>query len=176
MATATLSEWLLLAGFDISLEAELTRKPFHAAMPHAADLAIGHILHGLGGLDGTVAEAMRYAVTGGKGLRAFLVIESARLHGVMDAQAVPAAGAIEALHAYSLVHDDLPCMDDDDQRLGRPTEHKKWDEATAVLVGDALQTLSFELLSRVEAAPSSQIRIGLISSVRTVKEKNSLKN
>ena len=56
MATATLSEWLLLAGFDISLETELTRKPFHAAMPHAADLAIGQILHGLGGLDGTVAE------------------------------------------------------------------------------------------------------------------------
>ena len=125
MATATLSEWLPLAGFDISLETELTRKPFHAAMPHAADLAIGQILHGLGGLDGTVAEAMRYAVTGGKGLRAFLVIESARLHGVIEAQAAPAAGAIEALHAYSLVHDDMPCMDDDALRRGQPTVHVK---------------------------------------------------
>lgn len=159
MATATLSEWLLLAGFDISLETELTRKPFHAALPHAADLAIGQILHGLGGLDGTVAEAMRYAVTGGKGLRAFLVIESARLHGVMDAQAAPAAGAIEALHAYSLVHDDMPCMDDDALRRGQPTVHVKWDEATAVLAGDALQTLAFELVAATGCGDAERVAL-----------------
>ncbi len=161
MATATLSEWLLLAGFDISLETELTRKPFHVAMPHAADLAIGQILHGLGGLDGTVAEAMRYAVTGGKGLRAFLVIESARLHGVMDAQAAPAAGAIEALHAYSLVHDDMPCMDDDALRRGQPTVHVKWDEATAVLAGDALQTAAFDILLDPDTHDDPAIRCEL---------------
>ena len=97
-------------------------------------------------------EAMRYAVRGGKGLRAFLVLEGARLHGVGD-RAGHAAAAIEALHAYSLVHDDLPAMDDDDLRRGHPTVHRKWDEATAILVGDALQALAFELV----CAPGSGV-------------------
>ena len=96
---------------------------------------------------GTVTEAMGYALAGGKRLRGFLVMESAALHGVAAGLAVPAAAAIEALHAYSLVHDDLPAMDDDDMRRGQPTVHVKWDEATAVLVGDALQSLAFELLA-----------------------------
>lgn len=96
--------------------------------------------------DVPVVQAMRYALQGGKRLRAFLVLESARLHGVVPAAAISAAAAVEALHAYSLVHDDLPCMDDDDLRRGQPTVHVKWDEATAVLAGDALQTLAFELL------------------------------
>jgi farnesyl diphosphate synthase len=91
-----------------------------------------------------VVAAMRYAVQGGKRLRGFLVLEGARLHGVPDA--LSAAAAVEAMHAYSLIHDDLPCMDDDDLRRGQPTVHVKWDEATAVLAGDALQTLAFELL------------------------------
>ncbi len=91
-----------------------------------------------------VIHAMRYALQGGKRLRAFLVIESARLHGIHEGEAMPAA-AVEALHAYSLIHDDLPCMDDDDLRRGQPTVHVKWDEATAVLAGDALQTFAFEL-------------------------------
>lgn len=95
--------------------------------------------------DAPVLHAMRYALQGGKGLRGFLVLEGARLHGVA-ARAPSAAAAIEALHAYSLIHDDLPCMDDDDLRRGQPTVHRKWDEATAVLAGDALQTLAFELL------------------------------
>ena len=90
-----------------------------------------------------IAQGMRHAVMGGKGLRGFLVIESARLIGAPEKDAVYAGAAVEALHAYSLVHDDLPCMDDDDLRRGQPTVHKKWDEATAVLVGDALQTLAF---------------------------------
>ncbi len=103
----------------------------------------------LGALDDLdVTRAMAYATEGGKRLRGFLVMESARLHGVDAAQAIWPATAIEALHAYSLVHDDLPCMDDDDLRRGRPTVHVKWNEGTAVLAGDALQTLAFELCTR----------------------------
>lgn len=96
--------------------------------------------------DVPVVHAMRYALRGGKRLRAFLVRESARVCGADAARAIWPACAIEALHAYSLVHDDLPCMDDDALRRGQPTVHVKWDEATAVLCGDALQTLAFELL------------------------------
>ena len=95
--------------------------------------------------DVPLLDAMLYAVRGGKGLRAFLVLEGARLHDVGD-RAGHAAAAIEALHAYSLVHDDLPAMDDDDLRRGQPTVHRKWDEATAILVGDALQALAFEMI------------------------------
>ena len=97
-----------------------------------------------------LSDAMRHAVVGGKALRGFLVLEGARLHGVDVGPASMAALAIESLHAYSLVHDDLPCMDDDDLRRGQPTVHKKWNEATAVLAGDALQALAFELLSHTD--------------------------
>ncbi len=97
--------------------------------------------------DVPVVDAMRYALQGGKRLRAFLVLESARLHGIYEDEALPAAAGAEALHAYSLIHDDLPCMDDDDLRRGQPTVHRKWDEATAVLAGDALQALAFDLCS-----------------------------
>lgn len=97
-----------------------------------------------------IAEPMRYAVVGGKKLRGFLVLESSALHNVPHDQALKAAAAIECIHAYSLVHDDLPCMDDDDLRRGRPTVHKKWDEATAVLAGDALQTLAFYILGTLD--------------------------
>jgi farnesyl diphosphate synthase len=110
-----------------------------AAVQSALDAAIA------GQPEGALRDAMGYAATGGKRLRAFLVLESAALHGVSAAAALPAAAAVEALHAYSLVHDDLPCMDDDDLRRGLPTLHVKWDEATAVLAGDALQTLAFQL-------------------------------
>ena len=110
-----------------------------------------------------VVEGMRYACNGGKRLRAFLVMESARLHDVPDAVSVQAAAAIEALHAYSLVHDDLPCMDDDDLRRGQATVHVKWDEATAVLVGDALQTLAFDLIAGMEA--DADVRIALVASL-----------
>jgi farnesyl diphosphate synthase len=84
--------------------------------------------------------------------------------GVPEARSVSAAAAIEALHAYSLVHDDLPCMDDDDLRRGQPTVHKKWDEATAVLAGDALQTLAFELLCD-PALGSAEVRLELIAGL-----------
>ena len=99
-----------------------------------------------------VRDGMEHSLRGGKRLRGFLVLEGAALHGVPEDQAIWAACAIEALHAYSLVHDDLPCMDDDVLRRGQPTVHKKWDEATAVLVGDALQSFAFQLLMQGEAA------------------------
>ena len=96
---------------------------------------------------GELRDAMGYACVGGKKIRAFLVMESARLHGVEPEAALPVAAAVEALHAYSLVHDDLPDMDDDDLRRGMPTVHVQWSPATAILAGDALQTLAFELLT-----------------------------
>lgn len=112
-----------------------------------------------------VCEAMRHAAGGGKRLRGFLVIESAALFGLHAEAALPAAAAIEAIHAYSLVHDDLPCMDDDDLRRGQPTVHVKWDEATAVLAGDALQTFAFGLLAGVPTHPHAEVRAALIVSL-----------
>ena len=117
--------------------------------------------------DPPVVQAMRHAVSGGKRIRAFLVIEGAAMLGVPASQAMPAAAAIEAMHAYSLVHDDLPCMDDDDLRRGQPTVHVKWDEATAVLAGDALQTLAFELLTD-RVLGSAEVRIALVQGLAQV--------
>jgi farnesyl diphosphate synthase len=111
-----------------------------------------------------VVQAMRYAVAGGKRLRGFLVLQSARMHAVPPSAAMPAACAIEALHAYSLIHDDLPSMDNDDLRRGLPTVHIKWDEATAILAGDALQTLAFELLCD-SALGAAQVRLDLCQSL-----------
>ncbi len=115
-----------------------------------------------GRADVPVVDAMRYTLRGGKRLRGFLALESARMLGAPDA--ISAAAAVEALHAYSLVHDDLPCMDDDDLRRGQPTVHVKWDEATAVLAGDALQTLAFELLCD-PALGSGDVRVALVASL-----------
>jgi farnesyl diphosphate synthase len=114
----------------------------------AARAVQAHFDDVIGALDDLpVLNAMAHATAGGKRLRGFLVLETARLHGIEPAQAIWPATAIEALHAYSLVHDDLPCMDDDDLRRGLPTVHVKWDDATAVLAGDALQSLAFEMVS-----------------------------
>jgi farnesyl diphosphate synthase len=117
-----------------------------------------------GRADQEVTRAMRYALRGGKRLRGFLVLESARMLGVAEPAAVSAAASIEALHAYSLVHDDLPCMDDDDLRRGQPTVHRKWDEATAVLAGDALQTLAFELLCDPSLG-KPKVRLALVAGL-----------
>lgn len=131
----------------------------------AAQVA-GHLGTVLSGYpDQRVVDAMRYAVAGGKRLRAFLVMESAALHDVPPHRALRAATAVEALHAYSLVHDDLPCMDDDDLRRGLPTVHVKWDEATAVLAGDALQTLAFSLLSDPATHPEADVRVALVATL-----------
>ena len=114
--------------------------------------------------DQQVAHAMRYAVAGGKRLRGFLVLESAALHGIGTAAAIDAAAAVECLHAYSLVHDDLPAMDDDALRRGQPTVHVKWDEATAILAGDALQTLAFQLLTEPALGTAAR-RLALVAQL-----------
>jgi farnesyl diphosphate synthase len=133
----------------------------------AADAALvdARLLAALEGrADQPVTAAMRYAVRGGKRLRGFLVLEGARMLDVAEERAASAAAAVEALHAYSLVHDDLPCMDDDDLRRGQPTVHVKWDEATAVLAGDALQTLAFELLTDPALGPA-EVRLALVGGL-----------
>jgi len=108
--------------------------------------------------------AMRYSVLGGgKRVRPILLLATARALGLAEDQVEAAACALELVHVYSLVHDDLPSMDDDDLRRGRPTCHKAYDEATALLVGDALQSLAFELLARDAALPADPaIRVRLV--------------
>ena len=109
-----------------------------------------------------LAEAMRYAVLGGgKRFRPFLVLESAKLFGLEPSAALNAAAAIELIHCYSLVHDDLPAMDDDDMRRGRPTVHIAFDEATAILAGDALLTFAFEVIGQPETHPDPAVRCEL---------------
>ena len=109
-------------------------------------------------------EAMRYSVLGGgKRIRPALLFATARTLGLSEEQVEAAACAIELIHVYSLVHDDLPAMDDDDLRRGRPTCHRAYDEATAILVGDALQPLAFQLLARDPALPAAPaIRLRLV--------------
>lgn len=109
-------------------------------------------------------EAMRYSVLGGgKRVRPALVYATAEAIGLTPSSVIAAACAVELIHAYSLIHDDLPAMDDDDLRRGRPTCHKAFDEATAVLAGDALQTLAFEILTTDTQLPSDPaIRLALV--------------
>ncbi len=135
-----------------------------AGSAEAVETALKQILPDPHGLHARVHEAMRYATfAGGKRLRPFLVLESARLFGVEPAHALRVAAAIEVLHTYSLVHDDLPCMDDDDLRRGRPTTHIAFDEATAVLAGDALLTIAFEILADRQTHPSAEVRCRLVA-------------
>ena len=111
-------------------------------------------------------DAIDYAIfSGGKRFRAFLVIQAANLFEVPVIRALQAASAIEIIHTYSLVHDDLPSMDNDDFRRGKPTIHVKWDEATAVLVGDALQAFAYQILSFEETHPKSEVRLNLIRTL-----------
>lgn len=111
-------------------------------------------------------EAMRYATLGGgKRMRPFLVIHSARLFGVDRYRAARVAAALEMVHSYSLVHDDLPAMDDADLRRGQPSTHKKFDEATAILAGDGLLTYAFDVLADAETHEDPRVRIELISKL-----------
>jgi farnesyl diphosphate synthase len=113
--------------------------------------------------EGRLREAMTYAVLGGgKRLRPFLVLESAALFDVPSQQALRVGAALECIHCYSLVHDDLPAMDDDDLRRGKPTAHRVFDEATAILAGDALQSLAFAILSDPETHPDAAVRSELV--------------
>ncbi|PHR94512.1 MAG: farnesyl-diphosphate synthase [Robiginitomaculum sp.] len=128
--------------------------------------ALSKVLPEPAGPQADILEAMRYAVLGGgKRLRPFLLIETARMLGGADEGAVLAACALECVHVYSLIHDDLPCMDDDDLRRGKPTVHKVYDEAMAVLCGDALLTLAFEILARPEIHVDVNIRLKLLSNL-----------
>jgi farnesyl diphosphate synthase len=111
-------------------------------------------------------EAMRYAsLGGGKRFRPFLVVESARLFNVPRQRALMAGAALECVHCYSLVHDDLPAMDNDELRRGQPTAHRKFDEATAILAGDGLLTFAFDILSRPQTHPEAAVRIGLVNAL-----------
>ena len=143
-------------------KAQIDLNPLVAETAQAVERTLDAVLPRVEGLHGRVVEAMRYAIFGGgKRLRPFIVLASARLFGVADAHALRVAAAIEALHTYSLVHDDLPCMDDDDLRRGRATTHRKFDEATAVLAGDGLLTFAFELLADPATHPSAEVRVRL---------------
>ena len=111
-------------------------------------------------------EAMRYSsLGGGKRFRPFLVVESAALFEVPRLNALMAGAALECVHCYSLVHDDLPAMDNDDLRRGQPTAHKKFDEATAILAGDGLLTLAFDILSRRETHPDPTVRVEIVGAL-----------
>jgi farnesyl diphosphate synthase len=111
-------------------------------------------------------EAMRHAsLGGGKRLRPFLVVESAALLSVARSHSLMAGAALECVHCYSLAHDDLPAMDNDDLRRGRPTTHKAFDEATAILAGDGLLTLAFDILARPETHPEPEVRLKLVAAL-----------
>lgn len=113
-----------------------------------------------------VTESMRYAaLAGGKRLRPFLVVETAALFGKEGEGVLRAAAAIECVHCYSLVHDDLPALDNDDLRRGQPTTHRKYDEATAILAGDALLTYAFDILADEPTHPDPAVRVALVKTL-----------
>ena len=121
------------------------------------------------GAHARVVEAMRYAaLAGGKRLRPFLLLEAAALFDAPKAGALRAAVALEIVHTYSLVHDDLPAMDDDDLRRGQPTAHLKFDEATAILAGDGLLTLAFEVLAHEATHADAAVRCALVAGLAQI--------
>ena len=125
-------------------------------------VALEELLPRADGPESRLTEAMRYAALGpGKRLRPFFAIEASRLFEIEERPVLRAACALECVHAYSLVHDDLPCMDDDDLRRGRPTLHRAYDEATAVLAGDALQTAAFDIILHEDTHEDAEIRCEL---------------
>ena len=132
----------------------------------AADLvtvALDELLPRADGPENRLTEAMRYAALGpGKRLRTYFAIETGRMFDLDDRPVLRAACALECIHAYSLIHDDLPCMDDDDVRRGRPTVHKAYDEVTAVLAGDALQTVAFEILAHPDTHADGGVRAEMV--------------
>jgi farnesyl diphosphate synthase len=142
---------------------------FPAALAEAArltDMVLGKLLVVPEGPEARVVEAMRYsALAPGKRLRPFLVLASAQLFSVSRRSALQAAVAVELVHAYSLVHDDLPAMDDSDLRRGRPTCHKQFDEATAVLAGDGLLTYAFEVLAQPDTHGDPAVRCELVTAL-----------
>jgi farnesyl diphosphate synthase len=132
----------------------------------AADLvtvALDELLPRADGPESRLTEAMRYAALGpGKRLRPFFALETGRIFDLEDRPVLRAACAVECIHAYSLIHDDLPCMDDDDMRRGRPTVHRAYDEATALLAGDALQSAAFEILGHPDTHKDGGVRAEMV--------------
>ena len=126
-------------------------------------VALDQLLPRAEGPEARLTEAMRYAALGpGRRLRPFFTLETAKMFDLEERPALRAACALECVHAYSLVHDDLPCIDDDAMRQGRPTVHKAYDEATAVLVGDALQAIAFEILAHPDTHEDGAVRAELV--------------
>jgi farnesyl diphosphate synthase len=144
-------------------------KELSAAFAHAAritDDALDALLPSSQNSETRLHDAMRYAALGGgKRLRPFLVLNSAGLFGVQENCAARVAAAVECVHSYSLAHDDLPCMDDDDLRRGKASTHRQFDEATAILAGDALLTLAFEILSDHATHEDPNIRCELVRAL-----------
>jgi farnesyl diphosphate synthase len=144
---------------------------FATALAEAAsltDTVLDKLITVPSGLEARVFEAMRYAALApGKRLRPFLVLASSQLFTVTRRSALQVAAAIELVHAYSLVHDDLPAMDNSDLRRGRPTCHKEFDEATAILAGDGLLTLAFEVLAHPDTHGDPAVRCELITALAT---------
>jgi farnesyl diphosphate synthase len=145
---------LLLSERAVSVEAELRRLLDGTARP-------GEIMRP----DHLMAAARHGALDGGKRLRPFLVLESARLFDVNERAALRVATALECIHCYSLIHDDLPAMDDDDLRRGKPTVHKAFDEATAILAGDGLLTLAFDLLADEDIDLPARVQLAAVSAL-----------
>ncbi len=146
-----------------------TGTSFAEALADAAkhtDAVIERLIPVPSGLESRVFEAMRYAALApGKRLRPFLVLAGARLFNVAERGALQVAAATELVHSYSLVHDDLPAMDNSDLRRGRPTCHKAFDEATAVLAGDGLLTLAFEVLAHPDTHGDPAVRCELVAAL-----------
>jgi farnesyl diphosphate synthase len=131
-------------------------------------VALDELLARADGPESQLTAAMRYAALGpGKRLRPFFVIETGRMFDLDDGSLLRVACAVECIHAYSLIHDDLPAMDDDDMRRGRPTVHKAYDEATAILAGDALQAAAFEILANPETHRDGGVRSEMVLRLAT---------
>jgi farnesyl diphosphate synthase len=126
-------------------------------------VALDQLIPAASGPEANLMRAMRHgALSKGKRLRPFITIEVGRMFGAQEKALLRAAAAVECMHAYSLIHDDLPCMDDDDYRRGQPAVHKQFDQATAVLAGDALQALAFEIMASPETHRDALMRVKLI--------------
>jgi len=141
-------------------------KPAMSTVAGRIEAELDRLIPSGSGPEAVLYDAMRYAcLDGGKRLRPFLAVTGAQLFGVPETRALRAAAAVEFVHCYSLVHDDLPAMDDDDLRRGKPTCHRRFDEATAILVGDALQALAFEVLADPETHPDGAVRSELVAAL-----------
>jgi farnesyl diphosphate synthase len=137
-----------------------------AAVAEEVEVALDRMLPAVSGPQARLHEAMRYATQGGgKRLRPFLTMASADLFEVPRARSVRVGAAIELIHGYSLVHDDLPAMDDALTRRGRPSCHRQYDEATAILAGDALQSLAFQVLAEAATHPDAEVRCALVAGL-----------